>query len=96
MTLMRKRWQGRQTSLSTTFPADWLCWFLICRIGGQSMSRLVADSLVSLIIRRVSPTALRWFLDHPVEMRAMGERGRQKIATEWNYEMELLPRSLNG
>lgn len=36
-------------------------------------------------------TALRWFLDHPVEMRAMGERGRQKIATEWNYEMEFFP-----
>src|SRR5262245_27217445 len=33
-------------------------------------------------------TALRWFLNHPAEMRAMGERGRQKIATEWNYEME--------
>ncbi|MCI0391797.1 MAG: glycosyltransferase [Acidobacteria bacterium] len=35
--------------------------------------------------------ALRWFLDHPVEMRAMGERGRQRIATEWNYEMKFFP-----
>jgi glycosyltransferase involved in cell wall biosynthesis len=36
-------------------------------------------------------TALRWFLNHQVEMRAMGERGRQRIATEWNYEKEFLP-----
>ena len=35
--------------------------------------------------------ALQWFLDHPVEMRAMGERGRQKIATEWNYEKGFFP-----
>jgi glycosyltransferase involved in cell wall biosynthesis len=36
-------------------------------------------------------TALRWFLGHPVEMREMGERGRQKIAAEWNYEMKFSP-----
>ncbi len=30
--------------------------------------------------------AITWFLEHPVEMRAMGERGRQRIAEEWNYE----------
>jgi len=35
--------------------------------------------------------ALRWFLDHPVEMRAMGERGRRKIAEEWNYENQFSP-----
>src|SRR5262249_1654651 len=35
--------------------------------------------------------ALRWFLDHPVEMRAMGERGRLKIAEEWNYENQFSP-----
>jgi len=39
--------------------------------------------------------ALRWFLEHPAEMRAMGERGRQRILTEWNYEKQFarfLPR----
>ena len=36
-------------------------------------------------------TALRWFLDHPIEMRAMGEQGRQRIATDWNYEMKFSP-----
>jgi glycosyltransferase involved in cell wall biosynthesis len=33
-------------------------------------------------------TTLRWFLEHPVEMWAMGERGRQRIATEWHYERQ--------
>jgi glycosyltransferase involved in cell wall biosynthesis len=32
--------------------------------------------------------ALRWFLDHPTETRAMGERGRQRILAEWNYEIQ--------
>jgi glycosyltransferase involved in cell wall biosynthesis len=32
--------------------------------------------------------ALRWFLEYPEERRAMGERGRQRIAAEWNYEQE--------
>ena len=36
-------------------------------------------------------TALRWFLNHPYKMRAMGERGRRKIATDWNYEMKFSP-----
>jgi glycosyltransferase involved in cell wall biosynthesis len=32
--------------------------------------------------------ALRWLLEHREETRAMGERGRQRIATEWNYETQ--------
>ncbi len=36
-------------------------------------------------------SALRWYLDHPVEMRAMGERGRQKISGDWNYENQFSP-----
>jgi glycosyltransferase involved in cell wall biosynthesis len=35
--------------------------------------------------------ALRWFLEHPVEMRSMGEHGRRKIANEWNYEAKFRP-----
>ncbi len=30
--------------------------------------------------------SLTWLLRHPREMRDMGERGRRKVATEWNYE----------
>jgi glycosyltransferase involved in cell wall biosynthesis len=36
-------------------------------------------------------SALRWFLNHPATMREMGERGRQKIVAEWNYEMRFSP-----
>ena len=35
--------------------------------------------------------ALWWFLEHPVEMREMGERGRQRITTEWHYERHFAP-----
>jgi glycosyltransferase involved in cell wall biosynthesis len=35
--------------------------------------------------------AVKWFLDHPNEMRTMAERGRQKIAAEWNYETQFAP-----
>jgi glycosyltransferase involved in cell wall biosynthesis len=32
--------------------------------------------------------SLRWFMEHPEETRQMGERGRQRILTEWNYEVQ--------
>ena len=35
--------------------------------------------------------ALGWFLGHPKEMREMGERGRQKILSEWNYDRQFQP-----
>jgi hypothetical protein len=35
--------------------------------------------------------ALRWFADHPHETRAMGERGRQRIAADWHYERMFAP-----
>jgi glycosyltransferase involved in cell wall biosynthesis len=34
---------------------------------------------------------LQWFIDHPVETREMGGRGRQRILTEWNYENQFEP-----
>jgi glycosyltransferase involved in cell wall biosynthesis len=36
-------------------------------------------------------TAVRWLLEHPGELRAMGERGRQRILHEWNYEQQFAP-----
>jgi spore maturation protein CgeB len=36
-------------------------------------------------------TAVRWYLDHPDDRRAMGEVGRQQLLTEWNYEKEFAP-----
>jgi len=35
--------------------------------------------------------ALQWFVEHPAEMRAMGESGRQKIIADWNYDKEFSP-----
>jgi glycosyltransferase involved in cell wall biosynthesis len=35
--------------------------------------------------------ALGWFLDHPEERRKMAERGRSKIAAEWNYDTAFAP-----
>ncbi len=34
--------------------------------------------------------AVCWYLDHPRERRAMGERGRAKILSEWNYETQFV------
>jgi glycosyltransferase involved in cell wall biosynthesis len=33
-------------------------------------------------------SALLWYLEHPKEMRYMGDQGRQKILHEWNYETQ--------
>jgi glycosyltransferase involved in cell wall biosynthesis len=35
--------------------------------------------------------ALRWYLEHPNETREMGENGRQRILSEWNYEKQFEP-----
>ncbi len=35
--------------------------------------------------------ALRWFLEHPTQMREMGELGRKRIIEEWNYEKQFEP-----
>jgi glycosyltransferase involved in cell wall biosynthesis len=36
-------------------------------------------------------SALHWLSEHPAERQAMGERGRQQIATQWNYESQFMP-----
>ncbi|UCC94665.1 MAG: glycosyltransferase [Candidatus Omnitrophota bacterium] len=35
--------------------------------------------------------ALRWFFEHPLKVRQMGEKGRQRILHEWNYEKQFSP-----
>jgi glycosyltransferase involved in cell wall biosynthesis len=35
--------------------------------------------------------AVRWFLENPEQLRRMGEAGRQRIATDWNYEQRFAP-----
>jgi glycosyltransferase involved in cell wall biosynthesis len=36
-------------------------------------------------------SALRHLCEHPEEMRLMGERGRQRILEQWNYETDFRP-----
>jgi glycosyltransferase involved in cell wall biosynthesis len=35
--------------------------------------------------------ALRWYLDDPARRQSMGERGRQRVLAEWNYETQFAP-----
>jgi glycosyltransferase involved in cell wall biosynthesis len=35
--------------------------------------------------------AIRWFFDNPGQMRNMGESGRHRIQTDWNYESQFQP-----
>lgn len=35
--------------------------------------------------------ALRWYVEHPAERRAMGEAGRQRVLDEWNYDEQFAP-----
>ncbi len=35
--------------------------------------------------------AVRWFVEHPEQTREMGERGRQRVLREWNYETQFAP-----
>lgn len=35
--------------------------------------------------------ALNWFLEHPQEMRLMGEKGRRRVEEKWNYESQFSP-----
>jgi glycosyltransferase involved in cell wall biosynthesis len=34
--------------------------------------------------------SLQWFLDHPDQMRDMGEKGRKRISADWNYETQFV------
>jgi glycosyltransferase involved in cell wall biosynthesis len=36
-------------------------------------------------------TALRWYLGDPARRQSMGERGRQRVLAEWNYETQFAP-----
>lgn len=68
-------------ALLTSKLPDWEQMFVDTRYG-LACDPAAVESLVS---------ALRWFYDHPEEMRTMGERGRKRILKEWNYESQFAP-----
>jgi len=35
--------------------------------------------------------SLKWLMDHPKDMREMGEKGRQRVLADWNYEKQFAP-----
>jgi glycosyltransferase involved in cell wall biosynthesis len=77
-------------------PFDYLANGLALLVADRPDWRgMFADSGLGLACHPDDPSsvaaALRWFLEHPVETRAMGERGRQRIAEKWNYEAQFRP-----
>jgi glycosyltransferase involved in cell wall biosynthesis len=57
--------------------------------------KLIVDAGYGLACDPTDPrslaAALRQFLERPAEMREMGERGRQRVLAEWNYETQFAP-----
>jgi glycosyltransferase involved in cell wall biosynthesis len=70
-------------------------WRGLFAAGSTAPGRDVAGTGFGMVCNPQDPAsiaaALRWFLEHPVEMRAMGERGRRRIADDWNYEAQFRP-----
>jgi glycosyltransferase involved in cell wall biosynthesis len=77
-------------------PFDYLACGLALLVPDLSDWRaLFVDNGYALAVDPADPasmaTAVRWLLEHPPELRAMGERGRQRILREWNYEQQFAP-----
>src|SRR5262249_72314 len=56
--------------------AEWRAWF------GDYGRPCIPNDPVSLA------AALTWYLEHPAERRAMADRGRERILSDWNYEAQ--------
>jgi glycosyltransferase involved in cell wall biosynthesis len=61
--------------------ADWRSMFVESGYGLHCVPE-DADSIAA---------ALRWFFEHREDTRMMGERGRNRIISEWNYETQFAP-----
>ncbi len=77
-------------------PFDYLaCGLALLVTDLPDWTRMYADAGYALACNPDDPAsiaaALRRFLERPDEMRAMGERGRQRILADWNYETQFRP-----
>jgi glycosyltransferase involved in cell wall biosynthesis len=77
-------------------PFDYLACGLALLVSDlQDWRELYADRGFALVCQPDSATsiaqALRWFLEHPEARLRMGESGRRRIATDWNYEQQFAP-----
>jgi glycosyltransferase involved in cell wall biosynthesis len=68
---------------------------MACGVAGvctdvASLPEVVAHGQTGLVVPPNDPgalrLALRWMLDHPVERRQMGERGRQRVIERFNWK----------
>jgi glycosyltransferase involved in cell wall biosynthesis len=74
-------------------PFDYLCCGLALLVSDlPAWRKIYVDPGYAVACNPDDPLsieqALRSLLDDPVKMREMGERGRRRIESEWNYEME--------
>ncbi len=68
-------------SLLVSESPEWVETFVAAGFG-RSCDPRSAESIAE---------SFQWFLNHPAERRLMGERGREKIASEWNYDSAFTP-----
>lgn len=77
-------------------PFDYLACGLALLVSDlPDWRKMFADPGYALACNQDDPESiaatLRWFLDHPAGVREMGERGRQRVLQEWNYETQFRP-----
>jgi glycosyltransferase involved in cell wall biosynthesis len=77
-------------------PFDYLACGLALLVSNlPDWREMYADQGFALVVQPDSASsiaqALRWYLEHPAERLRMGEGGRTRIATEWNYERQFAP-----
>ena len=78
-------------------PFDYLaCGLALVVSNSRDWERLVVDPGYGLSCdpddpQNIAAQILSWLVAHPLEMRAMGEKGRQRLLAEWNYERAFQP-----
>ena len=58
------------------------------------LKQIIKDEGCGLLVDPMDPkaiaAAMRWILDHPAEAEAMGQRGRQAVLREYNWDAEAI------
>jgi glycosyltransferase involved in cell wall biosynthesis len=81
---------------------DYLCCGIPVLIPDHPEWNFLCDAGVALACEQSAPESIAasvlWFHNHDQKRRSMGERGREKILEDWNYETQFEPvfRTLGG
>jgi glycosyltransferase involved in cell wall biosynthesis len=74
---------------------DYLCCGLPVLLPDHVEWKFLCDAGFALACEQSAPeriaAAVLWFYNHGRETKSMGERGRQKILEDWNYERQFEP-----